>query len=109
MISSKKRNIYIGIIVFCVVAALAVLTLSKPSLPEIQLPTVSPKSASPVTSSGGSKALPGAAGISVFPQNVDFDVSIFDNDRFKTLKAYEPIRVDSGKELGRDNPFVPYR
>lgn len=108
IISKKRRNIYIGTIVFCVIAALGVLTLSKPSLPEIQLPATTTK---PATSNptGGNSAKSGAASISVFPQNIDFDVSIFDHDRFKTLKVYEPVNVDPAKELGRDNPYLPYQ
>lgn len=109
IINNKKRNIYVGVIAFCILAALGVLTFSKPSLPEVSLtPTTNNAPPAVLTQTGFGERL-GAPSISVFPQNVNFDLTVFEtNPRFKQFKEYEPIQVDPEKELGRDNPFVPY-
>ncbi|OGE81585.1 MAG: hypothetical protein A3H72_03065 [Candidatus Doudnabacteria bacterium RIFCSPLOWO2_02_FULL_48_8] len=95
MLTAKKKRVYIGIIIFCIVATIAVFVLYKPSVPTLDLSQF--QSQNSTAASGG---------IRVFPQNKQFDESVFKLSKFKSLTEYQPIELNE-EELGRENPFKP--
>lgn len=95
--TTRRKYTYLVIIVICGIGILAVLMFLEPSLPGVDLtPTPTP--------TGGL----GTGAIQVFPRTKEFNLSLFDSSKFKLLKEYEPLIVNL-QELGRDNPFEPYR
>ena len=85
------------------VAIMIILWLFNRKNPEAKMSiSVNPTPASENQSKPSGKM--GAVDISVYPQNREFDRTVFDLSKFQNLKEYEPLAVDE-KELGRDNPF----
>ena len=101
MITKARRNLYIGIIIACAIGIFASFTMFKPKNPESNLDFQ--QASDPGL--GGETGNQGA--IQVFPQSSQFDLSVFESDKFKLLKPYTPMVIDKS-ELGRDDPFKPY-
>lgn len=103
MLSAKKRNIYIGIIVLCLLGIVALFGFNFGSVtdaPPLAQDAPPPSSVSnPDAAASGSYPRP-----VVFPQDREFDLSIFDSSTFQALKAIGDITLQEG-ELGNDNPF----
>jgi hypothetical protein len=115
----KKKKIYIGIIVFCLLASAGVLYWSSSSSTQIPVGVTEPDTfvgggapmgAAPASSLGNVPQLTKDIdyGVpSVFPNNAKFDASVFDTSHFKVLTDYTILTV-SPEEIGRENPYNTY-
>jgi len=114
MLSEKKKKIYIGIIIFCVIGIFVVLVLNGSSgSGEISLDPNDPSQFVPTAESGLGDESPGVLRSSegqvysppgVFPSDGNFDLSIFESSTFKALSPTGDITLDDD-ELGKENPF----
>jgi hypothetical protein len=105
---SKRKVIYISLIIICVIAAAFVLLWGGGKTPSIPAP-VQPSGST--TAPQVVKVKPSVEGTfpppQVFPVSSTIDTSVLESSAFKTLKPYEPVKVDP-KDLGRENPFNKY-
>jgi len=99
MISKQKKQIYIGIIAFCIVASAVVIFISQKSPAPAEQTAVQP---SPQTTAANQ-----SAGLKIFPQSTEFDTSFFGSDTYKSLRPYTSVSV-SKDEIGREDPFKPF-
>lgn len=101
MISRTKRNIYIAVIGFCIVASLIIIFFFRSSVP--QLP-------GELTLSRQQASKPASQDLSspprIFPLQTQFDLSVFNSPKFINLKETQPLSVEE-TELGKDDPFKP--
>lgn len=106
MLSSKRKKIYIGVIIACTAISITCIIwytrLIQPPPPIVISTNQNPNAqaaAESTTATGG--------GVKVFPNDTGFNLTIFDSNKYKTLRPGQSIKLDDG-QLGRDNPFIPY-
>ncbi|HEV8601584.1 MAG TPA: hypothetical protein VGQ87_03245 [Patescibacteria group bacterium] len=97
MVSKQKKQIYIGIIAFCVVASVVVIFVSRKSPAPVE-----PTPAQPAPTAANQ-----AGGLKIFPQSTEFDTSFFGSDTYKLLRPYTAVSI-SKDEIGREDPFKPF-
>jgi flagellar basal body-associated protein FliL len=114
----KKKKIQIAIIVVCFMASAGILYWSfggvgNPGSPEEFIATTGTSGvvAAPqvVTEDSKVEGLPtntpnDFTAPTVFPQQVNLDLSVYDSSAFTRLQDYTPLTVSPG-EIGRENPF----
>lgn len=103
MISRTKRNVYIAIITLSVIGILGIILFLKPQAPALPVDVVSQPPANTGVPAGKKEPL----GLpKVFPQETDFDLSVFNLSKFTDLKELSQLSVEVG-ELGKEDPFKP--
>jgi hypothetical protein len=102
MLTARQRNLYIGIIAFCVLGSILVFVMRNQRVAPAEAPA-SPTALEPLNT-GGQQTTTGF--IPVYPQNRTFDTGFFESGTYKLLKSYESLQVDES-ELGVEDPFKP--
>ena len=95
MISRQKQIIYIVIIAVCVI--ITVTLWMKPDLLSLGGESEEEIISQPSSSTRSN----------VFPGSTQFDLSVLESSKFKSLKPYTRIEIQDS-ELGRENPFKDY-
>jgi len=102
MLSSNRKKIYIGVIVVATTISVVCIVwytrLIQPPPPMV-VNTPSQTPAQQTTSGTGAPK--------VFPNDTGFNTTIFDSNKFKTLRPGKNVTIEE-EELGRENPFVAY-
>ncbi|MBI4049769.1 MAG: hypothetical protein HY395_03090 [Candidatus Doudnabacteria bacterium] len=95
MITKARRNAYIVIIAVCIAGSIAIFMFLKPEITDL------PDLGSPV---GTSASRESSGPPKVFPQDANFDLSVFNSSKFIGLKEITQLTVESA-ELGKEDPF----
>ena len=102
MLTPKRRNLYIGIIAFCILATAVVFVM--------QTRTVAPEAPSSVAVTEAPALTDTQSGVpspvAVYPRSSSFDTGFFESSTYKLLKSFQPLEVDPS-ELGVEDPFKP--
>lgn len=108
---SKRKKIYIAVLVVCVILLVGVLFWSKSSTPEAPILTGSsaPVATQPTTTRPSSEVEINTDGVypapALFPQSKNFDASAIKD--LKLMKSINGLKLTED-ELGRTNPLAEY-
>lgn len=108
MISRTRRNVYIGVIGFCVLGVILTLLFLRPGPSELPADDLLPAGSADSGLGMSEEPADGAvfAPPQVFPRDIRFDLSVFSSSKFAELTEAAILTVGPD-ELGKDDPFKP--